>query len=272
MNVAVRPRATAGLALAGAAVIAVSPIAPTLPNVHVPDIHLPSIHQTQVELTALTDPLQAWVQVVTAALGNIVAVGGEVAADPAPILQKIIQNQLANGVVLGAAANSTVGALTDLVNSLPAVLQAAGQQAAAGDLPGAFQGILIAALPSLLNVLQGVTDGFQAVVNTAQNVTNVIAAIPNLLLPTVLAFAGPVISVGNFALTTTQDLINAVGAGDLEGIANALLNAPSGLVGAALNGFGNGPLGVPSPGILSPKELRKSSPPEPSLVCWLCAT
>ena len=124
MNVAVRPRATAGLALAGAAVIAVSPIAPTLPNVHVPDIHLPSIHQTQVELTALTDPLQAWVQVVTAAFGTV-AVGGEVAADPAPILQKIIQDQLANGVVLGAAANSIVGALTDLVNSLPAVLQAA---------------------------------------------------------------------------------------------------------------------------------------------------
>jgi hypothetical protein len=255
MNVAVRPRATAGLALAGAAVIAVSPIAPTLPNVHVPDIHLPSLHQTQVELTALTDPLQAWVQVVTAALGNVVAVGGEVAADPAPILQKIIQDQLANGVVVGAAAQATIGALTDLVNGLPAILQTAGQQAAAGDLPGAFQGIIVAALPSLLNVLEDVTDGFQAVVNTAQNVTNVVAAIPNLLLPTVLAFAGPVISVGNFALTTTQDVINAVGTGDLEGIANALLNAPSGLVGAALNGFGNGPLGVPSPGLLSPQGI-----------------
>jgi hypothetical protein len=241
----------AGIAIAGAAVIAVAPIAPTLP-VHVPDVHLPSIHQAEVKLTALTDPLQAWAQVVTAAISNIGQVGGELAANPAPIIQKIIQNQLANGAVLGGAAQKTVSDLGGLITGLPAILQTAAGQAAAGDIPGAVSGIISASLPSLLNLIDDFNASFAVVSNTAQNAANLVAATPALLLPTLLAVSGPVVSLANAGAATTQALVDALGSGDLEGIANALLNAPSTLVGAALNGFGNSPIGFPSAGLLSP--------------------
>ena len=93
MQVAAKPHVTVGIALAGAAVIAVSPIAPTLPDIHVPDIHVPGIHAAQVELTALTNPLEQWAQVIGAAISSAGALGAQLRGDPAPIIQKIIANQ-----------------------------------------------------------------------------------------------------------------------------------------------------------------------------------
>lgn len=251
MQVAARRPLPAGIAIVGAAVIAVAPIAPTLP-VHVPDVHLPSLHQAQVELTALTNPLEAWAQVVTAALGNIGQLGGELAADPAPIIQKIIQGALANGAVLGGAANSTLSDLGGLITGLPAILQNAASQAAAGDIPGAVSGIIQASLPSLLNLVTDIQAGFAVVTNVAQNAASVVAQVPNLLLPGLLAVAAPAVSLANAGADTAQALVAALTKGDVVGIAGALLNAPATIVGAALNGYGNGPLGLPSGGIISP--------------------
>ena len=72
MQVAARRHVTAGIALAGAAVIAVSPIAPTLP-----DIHVPGIHAAQVELAALTNPLEQWAQVIGTVISNAGALGAQ---------------------------------------------------------------------------------------------------------------------------------------------------------------------------------------------------
>jgi hypothetical protein len=54
MHAAVRPYATAGVALVGASVIAVSPIVPPLPDVHV--------HNPAAQLAVLADPFHAYKQ------------------------------------------------------------------------------------------------------------------------------------------------------------------------------------------------------------------
>ena len=103
----------------------------------------------------------------------------------------------------------------------------------------------------MLGLVDGFTQGFAVVTNTVQNLANVVAAVPSLVLPTLLAVSGPIFSTVNAAAMTTQELVNAVGAGDFESVANTLINAPATLTGALLNGFGNGPLGLPSRDLLS---------------------
>lgn len=252
MYAAARPRATAGIALAGAAVLAVSPIAPPLPAVHLPAINVPGIHRAQVELTALANPLEAWANVIAGALANGSALGQELAADGAPLIQKLIANQLANFSVLEAAAQTTVGELTDAINALPATLQTAGGQLASGDITGAASTIVNSLLPVGLAFVDGFIKGVPVAVNVAQNITNVIAATPNMLLPALLAVAAPVVSVVNAGAATAETLVGAIGSGDILGAAGAVLDAPATLTGAILNGFGDGPVGLPVGGLLSP--------------------
>lgn len=252
MHVAARRPIKPGIALAGAAVIAVSPLAPTLPGAHMPDIHLPPLHSAQVELTALTNPLELWAKVLGTALDNAGQLGGEVFNGQAPIIDQIMKDQLADMAVLGNAAQSTMDAVNTAVSGLPDTLQSAANQLAAGDITGAVDMIVSAALPLALSLVDGFNAGFPVVANTVQNLANVVAATPSLLLPTLLAVTGPVISMVNAGAASTEAVVTALGAGDFEGLANAMIDAPATLTGAVLNGFGNSPLGLPSPGLLSP--------------------
>ncbi|OLO99267.1 hypothetical protein BVU76_26615 [Mycolicibacterium porcinum] len=92
MNLALRPYATAGIALVGASVIAVTPLAPPAHDVHLPA--LPS--QASVELSAFTNPLDTWTAVLTKAVTNAEALGQTFANNPFPILRQIVANQTAN--------------------------------------------------------------------------------------------------------------------------------------------------------------------------------
>jgi hypothetical protein len=247
MQLAARSSVGAGVALVGAAVIAVQPVAPMLP-----DISVPGIHAAQVELAALANPADQWAQVIGTAIDNLGQLGQQVLADPAPVIQKIINNQLANSAVLGKAIDQASTAIATAVQGLPAVLQTASEQLAAGNVSGAVQTIIGPVLPLALGIIDGVLTGYSVVTNTAQNLANVVAAVPNLILPTLLAVTGPVISGINAVSDTAQNVVNGVTAGNVEAVFNALAGAPAQLTGAILNGFGNGPLGLPSPGLLSP--------------------
>ena len=252
MHVAARRHATPGIALAGAAIIAVSPITPVLPDVHLPDINLPHLSAAQVELTALTNPLAQWQQVIAAAIDNIGALGGLVMDDQTPIIKQVIADQLANAAVLSSAAKNALEAINISVAALPAALQTASGQLAAGDVEGAVQGIVASLLPLVLNLVDGFNAAYPVVTNTAQNMANLVAVVPNLVLPAVLALSGPLFSTVNAGAATAQDVVDAIRGGDIEGLANAIINAPATMTGAVLNGYGNTPLGLPAAGLLSP--------------------
>lgn len=107
MHLALRPYVTAGVALVGAGVIAVTPaIAPPA-----------SIQpQTQaIELTAAVDPLTQWAGIITRTVTEASQFAQTIAANPAPILQQITQNQLGN-------AQTVSNALQAFANGMGAML------------------------------------------------------------------------------------------------------------------------------------------------------
>jgi hypothetical protein len=127
MEVAVRSYLATGVALVGAGVIAVSPVVPKL------DVEHPTPHvSAPVELTALENPLEVIAQLVQQSISNAVTLGGKVLADPAPILQQILKNQLGNASELGAAlqqfiANSATAITQDVPQNLQMALEAFSQ-------------------------------------------------------------------------------------------------------------------------------------------------
>jgi hypothetical protein len=259
MQVASRPRLNAGIALVGASVVAVCPLAPQMP-----DVHLPSVQSAAVELAALSNaiaapvvsPIEQWTQVVQAAITNLGALGQQLAADPAPILQQILANQSADGVILGNASAAASTALTTAAQALPAALQTAAKSLEAGDVTGAVAALTGPVIPLALGLVDA---GFNAsvgawnvVANETQNFANVVAAVPQLPLSALLAVASPLISDINASADIGQAIADAGTARDLEGVVTALVNAPATLTGATLNGYGTNPiLGTPEGGLLS---------------------
>jgi hypothetical protein len=256
MQVASNPRLNAGIALVGASVIAVCPLAPQMP-----DVNLPSVHSAAVELAALAspvvNPIDQWTQVVQAAITNLGALGQQLAADPDPILQQIQANQSADSVILakaGAAANT---ALTTAAQALPAALQTAATQLAAGNVTDAVTTVTNPVILAALGLIDaGFTapgnDAWQVAVNETQNLANVTAAVPSLALAGFLAVTSPLVSVINANTATAQAVVDAASTGNLEGVATALINDPSLVTGAFLNGYGDVPLlGLPAGGLLS---------------------
>src|SRR3954468_3845625 len=92
MNAAVRPYATAGVALLGASVIAISPLAPSMPGAQEMQRTVSSVG---VELSAVVNPIENWIQVFQKSAANLDAIGQQIAASPAPILKQIVVNQMA---------------------------------------------------------------------------------------------------------------------------------------------------------------------------------
>jgi hypothetical protein len=240
LNLALRPYATAGIALVGASVIAVTPLAPPVPDVHLPT--LPSY--AAVELSAFTNPLDTWASVLAATLTDVGALGQAIAENPAPILRQVIANQMANAntlAAIGQTVATNIGNLLDPGNpsSIPGFLQKAVSQAAAGDVRGAIDSVY-----SGLIVFPAFLIGFPllqtyGVVNTtAENIQKFVAELPGLVAVAGMDFAfGTLGSIKGALQDSAQGIVDAVQAGDIETAASVALNAPAALIGAALNGY-----------------------------------
>ena len=105
MHTALRPYMTTGVALVGASVIAVTPISPPPAEIHMP---APRVSSASVELTAAFDPITAYTQLFTNTFNNLVGLGGEVLADPAPILRQVLTNTIGNAKIIGARSRARV--------------------------------------------------------------------------------------------------------------------------------------------------------------------
>src|SRR5689334_3927222 len=117
VHVAVRSYITAGVATVGAAALVAAPLA-----VPPPEIHLPAIHASSavVELAAMANPIAEWVTVVQTTFANVAALGTQFQNDPAPILQQILTNQLANAATLATAFQDAAGGFVSQAAALPA--------------------------------------------------------------------------------------------------------------------------------------------------------
>lgn len=234
VQVAVRSYMAAGVAMVGATALIAAPLA-----VPPPEIHLPAIHASSaaVELAALANPIAEWVTVIQNTFTNVAALGQQFQSDPAPILQQILTNQLANAATLSTALTGATGGLVSGLTALPSATLLAAQQLAAGEFSAAvgtlFQagiGLILAPAISLIGATSIFTD-------TAQNFANVVAALPNVLLPVGLAaispIAGAIYSFGDAG----QAVIDAARTGDVAGALSALVNIPAIVTNAFLNGY-----------------------------------
>ncbi len=248
MHAAVRPYVTGGIALAGASLIAVSPVAPPLPDIHLPN---PAQVAASVELAAFVNPISTLVDAIQTSINNLATTGGQVLANPFPVLQQIGVNGLGYATTLGTAGQGFANALGSFATTtLPPVVQTAFGQLTAGDVAGAVSTLNNALTTAGLGVIGPLLPVFAIPSEIAQHLLNVTNLLSTGGLPLVLGLSvlstveGTSFQFGD----SVQAVVDAVRAGDGVTALSGILNGPAEIMGAFLNG-------VPSQGfvgILSP--------------------
>ena len=246
MQVAAHPYLAAGVALIGASAIAISPVAPPMP-----DITVPAVSSAEVSLSAATDPIQAYVQLVTNTFTNVSTLIGQELADPAPILR-----QIATAVSLGTALQDSAVALGNALDpsnpySIPSLLQLAVSNLLSGDINGAVANAWSAFLTPVVGVGLPLLEPITAAIRQPiQNVLNVV--------DTQLAVVMPLLGALNVAYRTItvagnvgQEILDSATAGDALAVVSTMLSSPAVIADAFLNGdeLGGGVFG-PSLGLL----------------------
>jgi hypothetical protein len=235
MQVAVRPRFTAGVALVGASLVVASTVAP-VPDIHLPDVHLPALRTVEVGLAAAANPLAIYSQVLHDALANVSTLAEN--AQPGVLLKQLLANGLNDVTTVGG------GIASALTTQVPALVATAVTQLAAGNVAGAANALLqiplavgLPALPALFNPLQSVA-----------NVINAFTADPLATELLLSGFIAPLISTPAAAATAIQNVIGAVATGNPMAVVGALLGAPATVADGLLNG-GYGPDLAPLTGL-----------------------
>ena len=263
MQVAVRPRLTAGVALVGASLVVASTVAP-VPDVHLPELHLPSIRTAEVDLAAAVNPLEVYSKVLQDALANIGTLTEN--THPGQVLSQVLANQLGGVATIGTALGASGGAIGGALAQVPALAQTAIGQLAAGNVSGAADSLAQIPLALGLPIVDLVPALEQLLTKPLETLVNVVNAFTSDTLGTELilsGFIGPLISTPAAAATAVQNVIGAVGTGNPVAVVGALLGAPATVADGLLNGgFGPdlGPLvGSPFPvkagGLLSSPNL-----------------
>lgn len=266
MNLALRPYATAGIALVGASVIAATPLAPPPAAI---ESAMARTSSAAVELTAAVDPIAAWAGLFTHTPESILALGNLIAENPAPILAQIAANWSGYGQTLGTALQTAGTGLSNyLTTQLPTALQTFADQMMSGDTQGAAQTFSGAILGLAFGIGFPMLNVLSIPADITQNFANAIATLPG--------FAGPVISAGLGALMTltgttlatgvsAQAVVDAFKSGDPLGAVNALAAMPATIADALLNGYAS-PDGGLYPGLLTVAHPRSpdAEPWDPS--------
>ncbi len=215
-ELAVRPYATAGIALVGAGVLAISPLAPVAPEAGL---------SPAVRLSAAVDPIAHWQGVVSAADENLTGLAADWAEDPAPVLRQVVANQLEY--------------LSELPN-FPAILQQIGAN---------LEAALAAPFATDLGTLDDVHQFAFPITTEGLPALEIPALLPADLQPLVnltttflsgvlLGAVGPVVGSGLALIADAQAIIgNLTGDDpDLEAAVNDLINIPASVTDAFLNG------------------------------------
>lgn len=250
MNAAVRPYATAGVALLGASVIAISPLTPAMPDA--PGIQR-ALSSVGVELSAAVNPIDNWVQVFQNSAANIGAIGQQIVASPAPILGQILANQLASLKALQAAFSANATTVKQIFDGAPGAFDTARGQLQSGNIVGAVNTINNAiVVPLVLAGVQAVSDLTVPLVSTVNNFAKAFATLPSTVFQVILPMTYPLVSMINVVVQATQDVYDGVVASDPGAVVNTLVNLPANLVNGFLNGSGTILGFINAPGVLTP--------------------
>jgi hypothetical protein len=238
MRAALRPYATAGVALVGATVIAAAPLAPP-PAVKIAAVPTAS---TDVQLAALVNPFEQFIEIFETAFENATAIGSSVAADPAPILGAIGRNQLITAEFLGEFASAYLSGYLTAVGNIPTTVENALEEIRAGDIRNGFGNLVVGVtvtpfIAPILGLFPYLTALPQVLSNPLQNAANVVETATSLatlfpLVGVLTGVLGPVLQIGD----TAQRIYDAIEADDFEAAINAVISFPGDVVNTILNG------------------------------------
>jgi len=255
LHAAVRSSVLSGATLLTAGAIAVTPIQPLA---HVPS--LPSIsHAVSTAAVNLTSsPFDLYGQVLKTAAGNLQAdVKSYLDMGLFPILRQVLTNQVGTmGGLVNALGESGKAVVTALTKEVPGYLGAAFSDLGKANVEGALNNLQLAIVLPIFAAINPIGPLPKALGNLIsqplQSVINIANDLPNILLELGVGLIGPVASTIGAMGTATQNVINAVKAGDLGKLATAVIQAPATVIDGLLNG-GYGPnlgalLGLNIPG------------------------
>jgi hypothetical protein len=262
MEFALRPYVTAGVAVAGAGLIAAAPVGQPALDIQIRAVQLASVDAV-ADLTAGQEfPVSTWADVATNTLSNLEQIGPQIAQDPTPVLSAIEANQLEYASVFATGAEQSGTNLVHALQDFSTVVANAASDVSSGDVFDADQLISQYLTQAPLSVIrplenayfdvsQSITNNLDNVLNDTGNVyTNATAGLTSTigsgfgggsipawfaelqqaqLLPghaAEVAFAG-----------VSQDIVNALQSNNDTLAFNDLLNAPSTVIDAYLNGY-----------------------------------
>ncbi len=252
MSATVQPRLKIGIAVAGASAIALAPIIQPMPDIAEPLAR--SVSTAAVALSATTNPIEQWLQIINTAVANGGALAQTYLANPAPILRQLILNGIGYGEQTFTALQSTVTALIDNLrfdnpSGLPMNLKNAWDQILAGDITNGLPAIYSAVAGYVLFSAFPLINLLEIPSTMAQNFANAVEAGVQGALGLVFGALAIPPAIVEATAVQFQSVLNAVQTGDWLGAINDAFGVPGAMVGAFFNGFGF------NPGLLSPDGL-----------------
>lgn len=226
MPLALRPYATAGIALVGAGVIAVTPVAAPPPE----------IQSHSVQLTAAVDnPVDVFTPVFEKAAAFIQTTIANETANPLPIVNAVIAKGTADAQTLGEIAEALAPVVKAVILNFPPTAAAALQKAAAGDLDGAMSTFV----PLFIGPVIG---GFQQYMKLTDLVRGEFEVVARLAEATMYQAWGTALGTalaGFTVATTTAAGIEAVGtaivSGDPANVVNAAQHSVANIASAGIS-------------------------------------
>ncbi|WP_157516871.1 hypothetical protein [Mycobacterium sp. MS1601] len=250
MSATVRSRLNIGIAVAGAGVIALAPINPPMPTIAAPLEQ--SISTAAVALSATTNPIEQWLEIISTTFTNGSALLETYLDDPAPILRQLILNGIGYGELTVTTLQTAITGIVNILSldnpeGLAAQLKTATQQILDGDIYNGLTTWLTVPLGLVIAGGLPLIGLFDIPTKMAQNFANVVAVLPQVIGG--LGFGAITTFLGTVQATTyqLQGVYDAVQAGDWLGAINEIIALPGATVDGLLNGF---PL-TGAPGLLS---------------------
>ncbi|WP_142392653.1 hypothetical protein [Mycobacterium sp. 3519A] len=213
MHAAIRPLATAGVALVGASAIAVTPVAVT-PQELTPQVHIPEVQLPQVQLTASIAEIFTF-----------------------PAFQQFVLNQIDDAVTLGLGLAGSAAGLGQSIAAIPSTLVTTTQQVLTGDLLGALTTVETYLVGSLVAVgeptLAAIIERRQRVLAVSEAMQ---AAFPTALIGLGTGVFVAVDGVLRASIIAGQGVVDALLPPNLGNLVNAVVGGTQLVAGSLVDG------------------------------------
>ena len=263
MEVSIRPYVTAGVVIASAGLVAAAPIGPSALEIQTRTEQIISIDSLAADagsaLSVAQDfPVSTWSDVFSNASSNLESLQSQFGSDGNPILQAILDNQVIYSNDLTTAAENAGSSLTNALQDFPNVLSNAMSDLTSGDVFDAETSISQFLTQTSLSVLHALNNGvFQVEESMASNWANLlappditrVAAISDALVQnSVPVWYSELVSAQLMAphaaelafSGVSQDIVTALQDGNSALAFSDLMNGPSTILDAFLNGYNLG--------------------------------